>query len=135
MSTKVGRFRKKLTAYSDAIINSGLIADKHKTLASYVRYSSNSPLTANNEVKLLINGEQKFPELLQALEKAKSHIHLEYYIYENDFTGNQIADMLIKKAQEGVEVRFMYDDFGSYALGKTFIRKLSRRRRAHSTFL
>ncbi len=118
------QIRKKLTAYSDAIINSGLIADKHKTLASYVRYSSNSPLTANNEVKLLINGEQKFPELLQALEKAKSHIHLEYYIYENDFTGNQIADMLIKKAQEGVEVRFMYDDFGSHALGKTFIRKL-----------
>lgn len=116
--------RQKMNAYSEAILNSGLIADKHKTLAAYIRYSSNSPLTANNEVKLLINGEEKFPALLEALEQAKSHIHLEYYIYENDFTGNQIADMLIQKAQQGVEVRFMYDDFGSHGLGKAFIKRL-----------
>lgn len=113
-----------MNLYSDAISNSGLIPEKRETLIEYIRRSSGSPLTANNKVKLLINGEEKFPQVLRALENAVSHIHIEYYIYENDITGNQIAEVLIKKAKEGVQVRFMYDDFGSHSLGKPFIQKL-----------
>ena len=116
--------KNKMNIYSETIRNSGLIAQKHKTLTEYILHSGSSPLTANNEAKLLLNGEEKFPELLKAIEKATSHIHLEYYIYENDITGNQVAELLIKKAKEGVEVRFMYDDFGSHGLGKLFIQKL-----------
>ena len=118
------RIRSKMNAYSEAIRNSGLISQKSQTLAEFIRRAGNSPLTANNEVKLLINGEEKFPELLKELENATSHIHFEYYIYENDITGNQIADLLVKKAKQGVEVRFMYDDFGSHSLGKSFLKKL-----------
>ena len=119
------KIRNKMNTYSEAIRDSGLIAEKYKTLTEFIRRSSSSPLTANNEVKLFINGEEKFPELLKALDKANKHIHLEYYIYENDITGNQIAEILIKKAKEGVEVRFLYDDFGSHGLGKSFIQKLN----------
>ena len=119
------QIRNQMNAYSEAIRDSGLIAEKHKTLTEFIRRSGSSPLTANNDVKLLINGEEKFPELLLNLDKAKKHIHLEYYIYENDITGNQIAEILINKAKEGVEVRFMYDDFGSHGLGKSFIQKLN----------
>lgn len=115
---------KKMNAHSNEISNSGLIPDKNKTLTEFIRRAGSSPLTANNKVKLLLNGEEKFPELIKALENAKSHIHLEYYIYENDVTGNQIAEMLIKKAKEGLEVRFLYDDFGSHGLTKPFIQKL-----------
>ena len=119
------KIRNKMNASSEAIRDSGLITEKHKTLTEFIRRSGSSPLTANNDVKLLINGEEKFPELLNALLNAKNHIHLEYYIYENDVTGNQIAEVLIKKAKEGLEVRFMYDDFGSHGLGKVFIQKLN----------
>ena len=118
------KIQNKMNAQSEAISNSGLIPDKNKTLTEFVRRAGSSPLTANNKVKLLLNGEEKFPELIKALENAKSHIHLEYYIYENDVTGNQIAEMLIKKAKEGLEVRFLYDDFGSHGLTKPFIQKL-----------
>lgn len=118
------RIRNKLNTYSDAVSNSGLIAKKSETLIEFIRRAGYSPLTANNEVKLLINGEEKFPVLLAELRKATSHIHIEYYIYEDDITGNQIANILIDKAKEGVEVRFMYDDFGSHALGKSFVKKL-----------
>jgi cardiolipin synthase len=90
----------------------------------FVRHTNSSPLTANNSVKLLLNGEEKFPELLRAIEAARSHIHLEYYIYEDDATGRSIADILIKKAKQGIEVRFMYDDFGSNSLKRPFIEKL-----------
>lgn len=118
------RIRNKMNTYSETISNSGLIAQKIETLVEFIRRAGNSPLTANNEVKLLINGEEKFPALLKALENATAHIHIEYYIYENDITGNQVADVLIKKAKQGVEVRFLYDDFGSHGLGKAFIQKL-----------
>jgi cardiolipin synthase len=118
------RIISKMNTYSETISNSGLLAQKSKTLVEYIRRAGNSPLTANNELKLLINGEEKFPELLKALENAVSHIHIEYYIYENDITGNQVADILVKKSKQGVEVRFLYDDFGSHGLEKTFIQKL-----------
>ncbi len=117
--------RNQMNAYAEQIKKSGLISEKYQTLTSFIRRSGNSPLTANNEVRLLINGEEKFPTLLHAIAKAKSHIHLEYYIYEDDITGKEIADLLIKKAQAGVEVRFMYDDFGSHSLGKKFLQKLN----------
>lgn len=71
-----------------------------------------SPLTANNKVKLLINGEEKFPELLQAIKEAKHHIHVEYYIYEYDKIGSELIELLILKAKEGVKVKMIYDDFG-----------------------
>ena len=80
-----------------------------------------SPLTLKNEVKLLVNGEEKFPAVLEALQAARHHIHIAYYIYEDDEIGNTIKDILIQKAQEGVEVRFMYDDFGSNRIGRKLV--------------
>lgn len=114
----------RMKDYSAAISNSGLVAGQYRNLTEFILRSGSSPLTANNSVELLVNGEEKFPQLLNALESAQSHIHIEYYIYEDDITGNAVADVLIKKAQQGVEVRFMYDDFGSHGLGKAFIKRL-----------
>jgi len=116
----------RLQDYSGQVLHSGLLPSIYRNLARFIFNSKNSPLTGNNSVKLLLNGEEKFPELLKALADAKSHIHLEYYIYENDATGNAIADLLIKKAEQGVEVRFLYDDFGSHGLSKQFIKKLDK---------
>lgn len=81
------------------------------------------PLSAN-KVTLLINGEQKFPAVLQAIEEAKHFIHLEYYIYEDDEIGNAIKDALIKKAKQGCVIRFIYDDFGSRDISDQFFRDL-----------
>lgn len=118
------RFIKKFTLNSQSIIEKGQISNVHQNLAKLLLRSSNSPLTTNNEVKLLLNGEEKFPELLEALETATDHIHIEYYIYEDDSTGNLVAEKLIEKAQKGVAVRFMYDDYGSHGLSTQFIKKL-----------
>ncbi|HEY4322532.1 MAG TPA: cardiolipin synthase [Mucilaginibacter sp.] len=96
----------------------------HKKLARML-LNDNSPLTGNNEVKLLLNGENKFPEVLQALKNAQHHIHIQYYIFENDNIGNQIKDILIQKAAKGVKVRFIYDDFGSRSIRKKFADELN----------
>ncbi|MFV0566400.1 MAG: cardiolipin synthase [Flavobacteriaceae bacterium] len=84
----------------------------------------NSVITTNNQLKLLVNGEEKFPELITDLKNAKHFIHIEYYIYESDDIGIQIAEILKQKAREGVEVRFIYDDFGSKSIRKSFVANL-----------
>ncbi|MBS1682452.1 MAG: cardiolipin synthase [Bacteroidetes bacterium] len=80
--------------------------------------------TQVNEITLLKNGEEKFPELLKSLKAARHHIHLEYYIYESDNIGHAVADVLIQKAKEGVQVRFIYDDFGSRSIHKSIVPRL-----------
>jgi cardiolipin synthase len=64
-----------------------------------------SALIANNDVRLLVNGEKKFPEVLHAAKQSVDHIHIEYYIYEDDEIGKAIEQVLIQKAKEGVAVR------------------------------
>jgi cardiolipin synthase len=92
-----------------------------KELANLLLKDNQSPLTSNNSVKILINGEQKFPELIKALKEAKDHIHLEYYIYEDDEIGKLIQSVLVQKANEGVTVRLIYDDYGSRSIRKTLV--------------
>ena len=89
----------------------------NKHLAKYLT-NEMSPLAAGNTARLLINGEEKFPAVIQALEEAKDHIHIEYYIYENDKIGKTIKEILIRKAKQGITVRFIYDDFGSRGIRK-----------------
>ena len=91
------------------------------SLSQVYRYLNNARVAypaTNNKVKLLINGEEKFPLFLEALREAKDHIHLEYYIFDEDHIGNEIIDILIEKAKNGVEVRVTADDFGSPKLNK-----------------
>jgi len=69
--------------------------------------------TLNNQIDILINGEEKFPALLQEISMAKISIHLDYYIIVDDVIGTKIIDLLCKKSQEGVKVKLIYDDVGS----------------------
>src|SRR5690606_24580398 len=87
----------------------------HDELVDLLLGESMSPLTRNN-VTVLINGEEKFPSLIEALEQARDFIHIEYYIFEDDDIGSEIKNLLIRKAKEGVSVKIIFDDFGSHDL-------------------
>lgn len=89
--------------------------------------TEHSYVLPNSEVKVIQNGENFFPLLFEEIRKAKKHIHIEFYIYEDDVIGNQLKDLLIQKAKEGVEVRFIYDDFGSKSIRKTIVRELNEK--------
>ncbi|MDR0229471.1 MAG: cardiolipin synthase [Flavobacteriaceae bacterium] len=96
---------------------------------SFINMLSNNlvgagPLMVDNEAELLINGETFFPKLLEDLKKAKHHIHIEYYIFENNSIGLEIENILISKAKEGVSVRFIYDDYGSKTIRKNIVKRL-----------
>lgn len=113
------QLKQHIPHYSKTIVTTKEAAGmQNAELAALLIKDIKSPLTRYNKIKLLLNGEEKFAELKACLEKAKHHIHLEYYIYEQDEIGSSITELLIKKAGEGVEVRFIYDDFGSPTIKK-----------------
>ncbi len=86
--------------------------------------NSKALLTIHNQVTILINGEQTFNEMFTAIESAKHHIHIEFYIIEEGKVGNRLKDLLINKARNGVEVRVLYDDVGSWGLSNSYIKQL-----------
>ncbi|MGJ9458263.1 cardiolipin synthase [Oceanobacillus sp. CF4.6] len=78
----------------------------------------------NNHVDILTDGEEKFNALILDLQKATNHIHIQYYIIRSDGLGERLAEVLIKKANEGVDVRLLYDAMGSRSLKKSYIKRL-----------
>ncbi len=86
--------------------------------------NTRAPITVNNKVRVLQNGEVTFTEMLNAIESAKDHIHIEYFIIKDSHIGRKFQQALIKKAKEGVEVRLIYDAVGCIRLKKSFTRPL-----------
>ena len=118
------RVLAKLESYNLKNLEGVKEDDHFAGLMKMIYQTDRSPLTTNNSAELLINGEEKFPTVLEALRNAKHHIHIEYYIYEDDEIGRAIEQILIEKARSGVEVRFIYDDFGSASIRKTLAKRL-----------
>ncbi|NRD78439.1 cardiolipin synthase [Bacillus sp. BRMEA1] len=84
----------------------------------------NSPISFNTATEVLTNGEETFRNIIDELKRARHHIHLEYYIVRHDQIGNEIKEILIEKAHQGVKVRFMFDAVGSWQLSKSYIHEL-----------
>lgn len=101
------------------------VLDEKVKLVKLLYYNENSPLTFHNNLKLLINGEEKFKSLLDDLKRAKDHIHLEYYILKDDVTGTQVLDILCEKAESGIEVRVSYDGVGS-SISSKMLKKMKQ---------
>ena len=78
--------------------------------------------TINNKVKVYVNGEEKFKQLIEDIKSAEKYIHIEYYIFRNDILGKRIIDELTKKAESGLEVRLLVDSMGSRKLTKKALR-------------
>ncbi|MDD5483388.1 MAG: cardiolipin synthase [Kiritimatiellae bacterium] len=74
-----------------------------------------TPLLAGNTIVPLVDGAQAYPAMLQAINNARRHIHLQTFIIGNDETGRQFMEALAARAEEGVKVRFLFDRFGSTA--------------------
>lgn len=70
-------------------------------------------VTERNEVRTFVRGQDKFNALLEAINRAKHHVHMEYYIIQDDELGRAVVEALTEKARQGVEVRLLYDAFGN----------------------
>ncbi len=77
--------------------------------------------TEGNRAEVITDTNRAYGLQEQAIRAARRHIHLEYYIFQPDETGRRFRDLLIAKAREGVQVRFLFDAVGSIRLGARFL--------------
>jgi cardiolipin synthase A/B len=84
-----------------------------RSLALLVGNVSRKPLIAGNRITPLINGDQAFPAMLQAIESAKDSVALSSYIFDNDRVGALFIDALKRAVDRGVAVRVLVDDVGT----------------------
>ena len=80
----------------------------------------------DNDVEVFTNGHDFFLDLLREIGRARHHIHLGTYIIEDDALGRLVADALIDKARQGVEVRLLYDDVGCWSVRTAFFERMMR---------
>lgn len=80
--------------------------------------------TLGNQIEVLADTNRTLGLIEQATLAARKSLHLEYYIWQPDRTGTRLRDMLIEKAREGVEVRFLYDSIGSLFLSNRFLKPM-----------
>jgi cardiolipin synthase len=87
---------------------------------------SESPLTKGNKVTLLVDGTATYAAMFKAVENASDHINIETYIMEDieDETGRKLADLLLQKQAEGVQVNLIYDCVGSFTTPASFFKRL-----------
>ncbi len=83
--------------------------------------NSGAYFSQDNEVQIFSDGKDKFYDLLKEIEKARNHIHINYYIFRKDKLGTEVLDALKKKSEEGVEVRLLVDSVGSRQLDDDFL--------------
>lgn len=85
-----------------------------------------TPFTDGNNVTLLWKDKELFHNIFNRIKEAKELICLEFYIFRNDETGNELAEILKQKASEGVKVYILYDHFGSFGTSIKFWKDLKQ---------
>lgn len=78
----------------------------------------------DNRVDIFTDGYEFICSLLYNIGKAQHHIHLDTYIFEDDALGYLVADALIDKAEQGVEIRVIYDDVGCWKVKDAFFERM-----------
>lgn len=85
---------------------------REEALSRYVSSYTGYPVCSDGSVEYFKSGEEMFPEMLQELRKAEKFILLDYFIIAHGKMWENIRKILLEKAELGVKVRIIYDDFG-----------------------
>ncbi|PLR95141.1 cardiolipin synthase [Bacillus sp. T33-2] len=100
------------------------LQDNQLRLARYANKVCPTPITTASRAAILKNGHETFSEIKKKMREAKRFIHIEYYIFRSDRLGKEIIDILIEKAEAGVEVLFIFDAAGSMKLSAKDLRAM-----------
>lgn len=91
------------------------------TLATFARPG----FTSQNKIKLLIDANQTYVSMLSELEKAEHYIFFQFYVFRPDLIGHRFLEVLMRKAESGVRVNFLYDEIGT-ALPKNILDRMKQ---------
>ena len=96
--------------------------------ARYLEHMAHCPVYSGTATEYYPVGELCFTRMVEELKKAERYIFVEYFIIEEGVMWDTILDILKEKAQEGLDVRVIYDDIGSmFTLPRDYARELERR--------
>ena len=99
------------------------IDESHQLMRFFRKVSGALPFEGN-AMKVHTDGYSMLQDLLRCIAKAKHHIHVEFYIFEDDPVGRLVRDALMDKAAQGVEVRVLYDDVGCWKVPYLFFEEM-----------
>lgn len=113
-------------AYGAILKYKAVLPDKLATIEKLTEVFTPLPFTTGNEIELLIDGQQTYAAMLEAIAKAQDYILLQSYIVNSDRTGNKFKQALIDKAKQGVRIYFLYDKIGSRKLSRSYLKSLQQ---------
>ena len=96
----------------------------YEKLVSMMKKASFSYLLGDNKVQVFVDFPMMLQDMLRSIASAKHHIHVQFYIFMDDAVGRFLRDVLIDKARQGVKVRLLYDDVGSWKAKNRFFREM-----------
>ncbi|MFO0879571.1 MAG: cardiolipin synthase [Gemmataceae bacterium] len=108
----------------EATRGAGLGKSDAHPLAGITRALDTFPISHGNRVQLLHHTTEAYQEILNAIDSAQHHVHLQFFIVRNDETTRGVLQRLANKAREGLEVRLLYDAVGSLFLRSRQLREL-----------
>lgn len=82
------------------------------------------PFTCGNDLELLIDGDQTFDRIFEAIRDAESYLCVNFFIVKNDTLGTRFQEALIERARAGVKVYFLFDEIGSHKLPRRYLRRM-----------
>ena len=97
---------------------------EHEPLIKLFRRQSGAFPYADNKIRFFVSGQEMLDNLLRDIAAARHHIHVEFYIIEDDCVGRMVREALAAKAREGVSVRLVYDDVGCWNVKNRFFKRM-----------
>ncbi len=94
------------------------------TLARLGHLNGGFAVTGGNSVELYHDGHPAYEAMLTAIKSAERHVHIQFFIFRNDESGQRFIDALCECARRKVEVRFLYDSVGSYNISSRLLGRL-----------
>jgi cardiolipin synthase len=119
-------------------VEQDILRDDSRQLAQLVHLVdgiSEHPLTGCNEVVPLINGDEAYPQMLEAIGAAATSVTLATYIFDDDSIGEEFATALAAAMARGVEVRVLVDDAGTRYYSRPIIKRLRTHEIPYARFL
>ena len=89
------------------------------------RSLTGAPFHPGNDVRIFTSGAEKIEALKDDLRSAQRSICIQYYIFSDDNVGREVRDILVERAQAGVEVRLIYDHVGSWSTPSRFFKEMT----------
>ncbi|NLL99936.1 MAG: hypothetical protein GX220_00565 [Treponema sp.] len=116
---------KKILKESSSKLPNNQIKKYNKIITMNMK-NANSFLSFTETVAIFTFGEHMYDALCNDIENATESIFMEFFIWRNDKTGKRILDLLCKKAQQGVKVKLIFDDLGSFFTPRNFFTPLKK---------